>query len=96
MYTLRIKEKTRKDIDDEFDEVYENFNLGDSYSVLIKDKTNEFYNVITAEYPDTKTDNMLGLICGENRKEFFIEEYTPLKQFEYFIMSDNGQTFERL
>jgi hypothetical protein len=96
MYTLRIKEKTRVNASDAFDEVDENFSLGDAYSVLIKGKTKEFYNVMASEYPDTETDMIAGLICGENRKEYFIETNTQLKKFEYFIMTDNGQTFEKL
>ena len=98
MYSLRIIEKTRENVDDKFDYVTENFCIGTSYSVVRAD-SKEFKRIMDSEYPDLKQsskDNIRALLCCENCQTFFIEEKDSLKEYEYFIMTERGNTFEKL
>jgi len=96
MYTLRIIENTRSNETERFDSVIENFELGCSYSRIQKNKTKEFDILMKEEYPNVDDTNIDSIIFGENGKKFFIEAFSPLKEYTYFIMSDNGNTLERL
>jgi len=98
MYSLRIIEKTRESVDDNFDYVTENFCIGISYSVVRAD-SKEFKRIMDAEYPDLKQsskDKIRALLCCENGQTFFIGEKDSLREYEYFIMTERGNTFEKL
>jgi hypothetical protein len=96
MFVLRIIEETRENEQTPFHQVIENFELGNSYSILKKGITKEFDEVMKRIYPDKKTEDVSALLCTETGKEFFIENYNPLRQYSYFVMNENGKTFERL
>lgn len=98
MYSLRIIEKTRESVEDRFDYVTENFCIGISYSVVRSD-SKEFNRIMESEYPDLKQsskDKIRALLCCDNGQTFFIEEKDNLMEYEYFIMTENGKTFEKL
>ena len=98
MYSLRIIEKTRENVDDNFDYVTENFCIGTSYSIVRAD-SKEFKRIMDSEYPDLKQsskDKKRALLCCENGQTFFIEEKDSLREYEYFIMTERGNTFEKL
>jgi|WetSurMetagenome_2_1015567.scaffolds.fasta_scaffold315630_1 hypothetical protein len=96
MYTLRIIERSRKSIEDDFDEATDNYSLGDAYSVLLKGKTREFKEQLDHQYPGMPIDHIIGLVAADTGDIWFIEEDTDLVTRRYFIMTDSGQTFERL
>lgn len=96
MYTLRIIEDTRKDKDDSFEQVVENFELGKSYAILKKGMTKEFDETMKDKHPEKGHDHIKALLCAENELLFFIYEETPNRNYTYFIMTESGQTFERL
>ena len=96
MYTLRIIEETRENENAPFEQVIENHELGNAYTKLKKGSTTEFDSVMKKLFPEESGAEVNTLICGENEKVFFILQNTPLRENGYFIMSENGQTFERL
>jgi hypothetical protein len=96
MFALRIIEETRKNKNVPFEQVIENFELGSSYSKLKSGATNEFDLFMEENYPETDKSTVESLICGRNGDVYFIERNTENKQFSYFIMTESGQTFERL
>ena len=96
MYTLRIVKCTRKDEDLPFDSVIENFELGDAYSIIQKNKTSEFSKIMREEFHSEDPVTIYSILCGSNGKRFFIECFTSLKEYNYFIMTDSVKTFERL
>ena len=98
MYSLRIIEKTRENVEDRFDYVTGNFYIGNSYSVVRSD-SKEFKRIMDSEYPDLKQsskDKIRALLCCDNGQTFFIEEKDSLMEYEYFIMTERGNTFEKL
>ena len=98
MYSLRIIEKTRENVDDNFDYVTENFCIDTSYSIVRAD-SKEFKRIMDSEYPDLKQsskDKIRALLCCENGQIFFIEEKDSLREYQYFIMTERGNTFEKL
>jgi len=98
MYSLRIIEKTREYVGDRFDYVTENFYIGVSYSVVRSD-SKEFKRIMEAEYPDLKQsskDKIRALLCCDNGQTFFIEDKDDLREYEYYIMTERGNTFEKL
>lgn len=99
MFVLRIIEETRKSTNEAFDQVITNYEVGKSYSVLKSRVTTEF-DEIMKDFPDAIKEDVSAVICTEKRFEdnnvFFIIKPTELKQYSYFIMTDNGKTFEKL
>ena len=105
MFTLRIIEETRENENAPFEQVIENHLLGKSYAKLKQGVTKEFETEIEyfkaqlkedwPQHINVKTEVDM-LICGDNGDKFFIMKETPLKRYDYFIMSENGKTFERL
>ena len=98
MYALRIIKQTRENVDDNFDYVTENFCIGLSYSVIRAD-SKEFRRIMDAEYPDLKQsckEKIRALLCCGNGQTFFIEGKDSLREYEYFIMTERGSTFEKL
>lgn len=96
MYTLRIIEETRENEKFPFEQVIENFELGNSYSRIKKGCSKEFDSIIKKNFPLESTEEVESIICGENEKVFFIYEITELRNNAYFIMTDSGKTLERL
>jgi hypothetical protein len=96
MFTLRIIEETRENEQMPFEQVIENFSVGESYSILKKGSTKEFEEVMKRMYPEKKLAEVSALLCTETGREFFIEYNNPLRQYSYFVMTENGKTFERL
>jgi hypothetical protein len=100
MFVLRIIEETRENESVPFNQVIENFEIGSSYSVIRKNDSDEFDSIMKKEYPDVNKADISALLCVQRCDEhgniFFIYPRTPTKQFSYFIMTENGKTFERL
>jgi hypothetical protein len=96
MYTLRIIEETRENEKAPFEQVIENFWLGDSYSILKKGITKEFGDHMKKNHPKEKHDGIKALLCGVGGLEFFILDEAPNRRYSYFIMTESGKTFERL
>lgn len=100
MFTLRIIQEERKDVNHQFQQVIENFEIGNSYSVLKNGATYEFDDLLIKKYPDSYTETnkaeISAIVCCENGLDFFIFKNGELRNFTYFIMTENGKTFERL
>lgn len=97
MYTLRIVEKTKDPTTGKYDEVVENFSIGNSYSLLMKDKTKEFETCINNLYPGEDIAKVYGLVCGDNDQCIFLfKDDTDDNKYSYYIMTENGETFECL
>lgn len=96
MFVLRIIEESRKHEFDPFSQVVENHELGKAYSKLEKGITPEFEEVMKYEFPDEKSNSVKAIILGENGDSFFISENTDNRTYSYFIMTENGSTFERI
>jgi len=94
MYTLRIIEETRADESMPFEQVIENFELGDAYAT-IKNGITEF-DKIMERYPNENKELIKVIICGENGDEIFVRQNDTLNEYTYFIMSESGKTFEKL
>ena len=96
MYTLRIVEKSRENETQSFDEVVQNCELGNSYS-LIRNNTREFNKFFEQQLPGGANAEMVEkLLFSELGTTWFIEYDTEDTKFEYYIMTDSGKTFERL
>lgn len=95
MYTLRIIIEERENPSLPFEQVIHNYDLGASYS-RVRKGTRNFNRIMDELYPEVNKDEVESIICSENEKEWFIQKNTENKTFAYFIMSDNGNTFERL
>jgi len=95
MYTLRIIEEERLDENSPFDQITENFELGEAYST-IKNGTKEFDRIMKETYPDENVENIDSLVCADNGNTFFVFKRSTNKVFSYFIMTENGKTLEKL
>lgn len=95
MFVLRIIEKTREDKSIPFEEVIENFEIGISYTRLWKG-TSEFNEIMEREFPEADKEPIESLVCTELGRYFFIWHPNELRVYDYFIMSENGKTFERM
>jgi hypothetical protein len=96
MYTLRIIEETRENENAPFEQVIENFGLGNAYSILKKGVTKEFDEIMKSMFPESEKTNVRALICAENDTVWFIENNEKNKTYSYFIMTESGKTFEKL
>ena len=96
MFSLRIIEETRKNENEAFEQVTTNHSLGNSYSILEKGKTSEFDDLMKKTYPEHDKSKLKGIICSDLGDDFFIEKNEENKIFQYFIMTENGKTFEKL
>jgi len=96
MFVLRIIEETRENENEPFEQIIENFELGSAYTRLKSGVTKEFDNVMEKEFPDSDKNNVESLICGQNGDIYFMEKNNENKVYRYFIMTEVGQTFERL
>lgn len=92
MYTLRIIEETRKNEKSPFVQVIRNFNLGSSYSTCT-DGSVEFDKIVS----DFPKDNVIRKIVIDSKcLEHTVLSNNELRNYSYFIMTENGKTFERL
>lgn len=96
MFILRIIQEDRQDASSPFEQVIDNFELGSSYAVLKKGHTAEFDKIMKSEYPGASLDGIEGIVCGQNDVKFLIEKNTTLRERSYFIMTDSGETFEKI
>ena len=96
MYTLRIIEEVRKSKDQPFEQVIENFEIGDAYTVIKKGSSSEYSDIVRRLFPEEDDSDVDKIVCGENRKTFFAYVKTDLRNHAYFIMTESGKTFERL
>lgn len=96
MFALRIIEETRENENHPFEQVVENYALGNYYSQLKKGSTKEFDELMKKEYPEHDVETVRAIIIGENKLTMFVEENSENKQYSYFVMTENGKTFERL
>lgn len=96
MFALRIIEKVRENENAPFEQVTENFALGNSYAVLKNGATREFDEVMDSDFPETEKTHIKALVCGENKDVYFVEEDSTNMNFRYFIMTESGKTFEKL
>ena len=98
MYTLRVIKETRANNTMAFERVIENFELGSSYTVLEKNYTSEFSDLIKKKHiPENRVgEKKKKIVCGGNENSFLLFENSENKQYFYFIMSDSGTTFEKL
>jgi len=96
MFALRIIEETRENENLPFEQVVENFVIGNSYSILRNGATKEFDAIMESEFPEAEITPIESLLCTENGSKFFIWYPTALRQYSYFIMTESGKTFERL
>lgn len=98
MYTLRM---IRKKLDKELHELSRgetNINLGNSYSVIKNTNADEFFNQVKEDYPDIDTQKVRVIVNDENNFAWFLDFIQPKTEYveEFFIMTENGKTFERL
>lgn len=95
MYTLRIIEETREDESKPFEQVIKNFELGTSYHVARRGHTSTFEQLLV-EQPESLQNRIRMFVVGVNGNVFPVLSKTETLQCEYFIMTGNGNTFERL
>lgn len=98
MYTLRILEKSRNSTVEAFDYVTENFEIGTSYTLLRSD-SGKFERIMKDRYPNLKEEkrkDIRAILCCGNGDSFFIERENELRCYSYYIMTESGNTFEKL
>ena len=96
MYTLRIIEETRENVNEPFDQVIEDHELGDSNTRIKKGSSKEFDSIMKEMYPEESKNEIEYLVIGSNEKIFFVLKRTKLRNNAYFIMTDSGRTLTRL
>ena len=92
MYTLRIIEETRKSEKLPFVQVIRNVNLGNSYSTCTAGST-EFDEIVSG-FP--KDNAIRKIVIDSKCIEHTVLSNNEFRNYSYFIMTENGQTFERL
>ena len=95
MYTLRILTET-KDGNGRKTSRTENFDLGSNYSVY--DKFSEEVNEVLENSTDKAKEDFRLMVRGEKGPIFIIKkmDQDDGTRCRYYIVSDNGQTFESL
>ena len=95
MYTLRLIEEFKVDGKLPWQQSVSNFELGNGYTLF-----KGFHPILLKArdgFEDVETkEKLLCLIHGENKREFNIWNSDEHTKRTYFIMTDSGQTFERL
>jgi len=99
MFILRIIEEIRRDVDQPFEQVITNYEVGKAYSVIKKGISKEF-DAILESYPEAIKQDISAMLCVDKKYDennvFFIMNPTEIKKYSYFIMTESGKTFERL
>lgn len=80
MYTLRIIIEERSSEKEAFEQVVENHALGNSYRVAKKGNG----------------DGVRSVVFSEKGETWFVMDSEKNTLYSYFIMTENGKTFERL
>ena len=96
MYSLRIVEQIRESENYKFERVESNHELGDAYSKISRG-TRFFSNAVIAY--GMKGEDELDFdqfIKGSNGDVFIVRKSEPNHLFYYFVMTENGSTFEKL
>ncbi len=96
MFTLRIVTEFRDKETDPLDKITDNNELGNSYAKLEKGKTRMFDQIMDEQFGEYDKSEVKALVIGENGLVFFISESKDNEVYAYFIMSENGKTFEKL
>lgn len=95
MYTLRIIEETRENEKSPFEQVIRNIEIGDSYTKVKRECSTVFSKLID-DYPEYAKGSVREFILFGNGEVYPISESDSNHNWSYFIMTDNGKTFERL
>ena len=95
MYTLRIIIEERENKNFPFEQTIHNYSLGNSYT-KVENGTKIFDKIMDELYPEFSKDEIKAIICSEDKKEWVIMKNKENQTFSYFIMTENGTTFERL
>lgn len=95
MFTLRSIEEKKED-DYSFEQVTSNHYLGKSYTRLVNGMTTEFDAVMKEQFPHVNKNSIESIICSDLGDIFFIEKSEKNKIYSYYIMTENGRTFEKI
>lgn len=95
MYTLRVIIEERSDEKKPFEQVIDNYALGNSYRVAKKGVSKQFEDGLK-EYPKESTEGVKAVLFSEKGETWFIMESSENVKYSYFIMTENGKTFDRL
>ena len=96
MYSLRIVEQIRESENDKFERVESNHELGDAYSKISRG-TRFFCNAVIAYGMKDECElDFDQFIKGSNGDVFIVRKSEPNHLFYYFVMTENGSTFEKL
>ena len=95
MYTLRIIEETREREKEPFEQVIKNFELGSFYQIARRGCTSKFDELLK-EQPEHLRHIIRMFVVGIGGNAMPILSKTETVQCEYFVMTENGKTFERL
>ena len=96
MFTFRIIEEIRANVNDKFSQIISNHELGKSYSIFEKGASKEFDTILKKKFPDENRNKIRAIIAGENGDLFFVELKTELKNNSYYVMTESGSTYEKL
>jgi len=96
MYTLRIIEEERENESTPFEQVIENFELGDAYTKIKNGSSSEFDKYVEKDMPSDEKGKIDSVIIGSNGHTFYIMNNSRNREFSYYIMGDSGNTFEKL
>lgn len=97
MYTLRIIEETRESENEPWEQVIEDHELGDSYSIIKKSTSpKEFKRLMDMYYPESTDHSQIrGIVVGsKNKSVFFLCTENDLRCNAYYTMSD-GKTITK-
>ena len=95
MYTLRVIIESRSNEKKPFDQVIDNYSLGNSYRIAKKGISKQFAEGIK-EFPEVDDEDVRAVIFSEKQTTWFIRNGNDNTKYSYFIMTENGKTFERL
>ncbi len=95
MYTLRVIIEERSDEKKPFEQVIDNYALGNSYRIAKRGISKEFEEGIK-EFPAESANDVKAVLFSEKEQTWFIMESGENIKYSYFIMTENGKTFERL
>lgn len=95
MYTLRVIIESRSNDKSPFEQVIDNYSLGNSYRIAKKGASKQFAEGIK-NYPKEEVSDVLAVLFSEKQETWFIHKGDLNTKYYYFVMTENGKTFERL
>lgn len=95
MYTLRVIIEERSDEKKPFEQVIDNYALGNSYRVAKNGNSKQFEEGLK-EFPEENVKDVKAVLFSEKEQTWFIMNSSENIKYSYFIMTENGKTFERL